>query len=137
MHAKRLEYQDRGHGLYLIGSEDATPAGHLLLKGPHWPERPWSAEYQARYGCSVVEDLWVQPDKRGLGIGRALMEAAHVHTTQHLLSAVGLGVGMDPGYKAARQLYESLGYRDPGHGVFIESGQGWMEHLIFLLKELR
>ena len=133
LHAKRLQYQEQGHGLYLIGWSDELAVGHLLLKWPGWPERPWTMEFQATYGCSLVEDLWVQPRSRGMGIGRALMETAHSHSNQQGIPSVGLGVGMDPGYAAARRLYRSLGYRDPGHGRFIASGPGWIEELTFWL----
>jgi GNAT superfamily N-acetyltransferase len=136
MHTKRIQYQDQGHGLYLIGWEHGKAVGHLHLKWPGWPERPRAKEFQARYGCSMVEDLWVLPDNRGRGLGRALMESAHSHTSQQGIRTVGLSVGIEQGYEAAHHLYRSLGYRDPGHGRFIESSPGWWDVGVFLLKEL-
>jgi hypothetical protein len=53
------------------------------------------------------------------------MESAHSRTSEQGISSVGLGVGIDQGYEAAHHLYRSLGYRDPGHGHFIESNRGW------------
>ena len=136
MHTRRMHYQDQLHGMYLIGWSDEVPVGHLLLKWPGWPERPWSMELQGAYGCSIVEDLWVKPESRGLGTGRALMEIAHSHTIERGISSVGLSVGLTQGYEAAQHLYRSLGYRDQGHGHFVESSPGWWDILIFLLNRL-
>ena len=136
LHAQRIRQQDQGHSLYLLAWKRQRPVGHVILKWPTWPERPLAVEWQARYDCCFIDDLWVDPDSRNEGIGRGLMEAAHSHTSKQAIPSVGLAVGMDPGYEAARRLYRSLGYKDPGHGRFIESGPGWTERLSFLLKEL-
>jgi hypothetical protein len=45
-------------------------------------------------------------------------------------------VGLEEGYQAALHIYSSSGYRDPGHGVFIESSPGGVGPVRFLLKEL-
>lgn len=136
LHIWRLQYQDQGHGIYLVAWRNEEPMGHLLLKWPGWPERPGATENQARHECSLVEDLWVLPNSRGLGIGRALMESAHSHSSQKGISTVGLGVGLDQGYEPAQHLYRSMGYKDSGLGPFIESSPGWWDILIFLVKEL-
>ena len=111
-----------------------------MLKWPAWPERRVS-ELTARYGCSWAEDLAVQPQSRNQGIGRRLMETLETLTRDHGIRRVGLDVGLDQGYTAARRLYESLSYRDMGHGIFMvsdrEGGRVWMEWLVSLLKELR
>lgn len=64
------------------------------------------------------------------------MKAAESHCLIKDTSRVGLHVGLDEGYQAALHIYYSTGYKDPGHGLFIESSLGSVEQVIFLLKEL-
>jgi ribosomal protein S18 acetylase RimI-like enzyme len=78
---------------------------------------------------------------RNQGVGRGLMETLERLTRDSQLQRVGLHVGLDEGSVAARHLYESLGYRDMGHGTYllsatVEGGGVWMEWIVFLLKEL-
>lgn len=139
-HLGRLRYQQQGDGVYLIAWHRGVPVGHVVLKWPWWPER-YVSEMTARYGCSWVEDLAVQRDHRNRGIGRALMLQLEQLTRTHRLKRVGLAVGLDEGYAAARHLYDSLGYRDPGHGPYFESaairGRGvWMDWVEALIKQL-
>jgi GNAT superfamily N-acetyltransferase len=139
-HAHRLLLQEQGHGVYLIAWIEGRPVGHVMLKWPSWPERHVS-EFTARYDCSWVEDLAVQPQSRNQGVGKRVMETLEALTLAEGIRRVGLDVGLDVGYAAARHLYDSLGYRDRGHGQFIssarvEGGGLWMEWLVFLLKEL-
>ena len=136
LHSERIVQQNQGNGLYLLAWIDKLPLGHVLVKWPTWPERPWAVEWQARYGCSFIEDLWVHPDNRNRGIGRALMGAAESHCLDYGSSSVGLHVGLDEGYQAARHIYTATAYRDPGHGIFIESAPGEVEPVVFLLKRL-
>jgi GNAT superfamily N-acetyltransferase len=139
-HAHRLLGQEQEHGVYLIAWCDDRPVGHVMVKWPGWPERHVS-EFTARYDCSWVEDLSVEALSRNQGIGRSLMETLEAMTRARRLGRVGLDVGLDEGYAAARYLYESLDYRDVGHGTYLTSavvqgGGVWMERLVFLLKEL-
>lgn len=136
LHAQRIFQQSMGHNLYLFAWKADTPVGHVMVKWPTWPEGPGAVEWQARYGCCFIEDLWVLPDMRNLGIGRALMVSAESRCLSQNTSRAGLHVGLDDGYKAALHLYYSTGYRDLGHGPFIESSPGAVEPVIFLLKEL-
>jgi GNAT superfamily N-acetyltransferase len=55
-----------------------------------------------------LEELYVVPDRRGQGIGRALMDAAIELARQHGAADMSLGTGEDD--VAARALYESLGF---------------------------
>ena len=57
--------------------------------------------------CYVAE-LYVVPDKRGVGLGRALMEAALRQAREEGADYMDLGTGEDD--RAARALYESLGF---------------------------
>jgi ribosomal protein S18 acetylase RimI-like enzyme len=57
--------------------------------------------------CYLAE-LYVVPDRRGQGLGRALMEAAIELARQHGADHMDLGTSEDD--VAARALYESLGF---------------------------
>jgi ribosomal protein S18 acetylase RimI-like enzyme len=55
-----------------------------------------------------LQELYVVPDRRGNGIGRALMEAAMATARERGANYMDLGTGEDD--IAARGLYESLGF---------------------------
>ena len=55
-----------------------------------------------------LEELYVVPDRRGQGIGRALMDAAIELARQQGAAEMSLGTAEDD--VAARALYESLGF---------------------------
>jgi len=55
-----------------------------------------------------LEELYVVPDRRGQGLGRALLEAAIEHAHREGAAHMDLGTGEDD--IAARALYESLGF---------------------------
>ena len=57
--------------------------------------------------CYLAE-LYVTPDRRGQGLGRALMEA--VLREARSLGADTMDIGVDEPDVAARRLYESLGF---------------------------
>ena len=63
--------------------------------------------WKAALEC-YLEELYVVPDRRGEGIGRALMEAAIDLARQEGAADMSLGTGEDD--VAARALYESLGF---------------------------
>jgi GNAT superfamily N-acetyltransferase len=140
-HRARHQVQEQGDGVYLIAWKGHTPVGHVTLRWPWWPERH-VPEFSARYDCSFVGDLSVLVESRNQGVGRGLMETIERLTRDSQLKRIGLGVGLDEGYTAAHHLYESLGYRDMGHGAYltsatVEGGGVWMEWIVFLVKELR
>jgi ribosomal protein S18 acetylase RimI-like enzyme len=57
-----------------------------------------------------LEELYVVPDRRGRGAGRALMEAAMELARENGAAHMDLGTGEDD--VAARALYESLGFNN-------------------------
>lgn len=57
----------------------------------------------------ILNDLFVQPEERGGGIGRALMERARAHAEE--TKAKGLELTTQVDNIRAQGLYESLGYR--------------------------
>jgi ribosomal protein S18 acetylase RimI-like enzyme len=61
-----------------------------------------------RPGEAWIYDIQVNPEQRGKGYGRALLQAAEQEAAQHGSKAIGLNVfGTNT---VARQLYESSGY---------------------------
>jgi GNAT superfamily N-acetyltransferase len=90
----------------LAGDGIAGPAGLAVLR---FRAAIWSTGLE----CYLAE-LSVAPDRRGQGLGRALMEAV-------LREARGLGadtmdIGVDEPDVAARRLYESLGFTNRAGG---------------------
>jgi GNAT superfamily N-acetyltransferase len=65
------------------------------------------ALWKAALDC-YLEELYVVPDRRGQGIGRALMNAAMDLARERGAADMHLGTGEDD--VAARGLYESLGF---------------------------
>jgi ribosomal protein S18 acetylase RimI-like enzyme len=59
-----------------------------------------------------LEELYVAPNRRGQGLGRALMEAAIELARREGAAHMDLGTGEDD--VAARGLYESLGFDNRG-----------------------
>ena len=82
----------------LLGGSD--PDGLALLRF-----RP--ALWKKALDC-YLEELYVVPDRRGRGLGRALMEAAIELARQEGAGDMHLGTSEDD--VAARALYESLGF---------------------------
>ena len=65
---------------------------------------------------AYLEELYVAPDRRGHGLGRALLEAAMDHARQRGAARIDLNTSVDD--VAARALYESAGFtnREGGPG---------------------
>ncbi len=57
---------------------------------------------------AYLEELYVVPERRGHGIGRALLEAAMEHARERGAAHIDLGTSEDD--VAARALYESAGF---------------------------
>lgn len=57
---------------------------------------------------AYLEELYVVPELRGRGLGRALLEAAMEHARRHGAAHIELGTSEDD--VAARALYESAGF---------------------------
>ncbi len=58
--------------------------------------------------AAYLEELYVRPDRRGEGLGRALLEAAMEAARSHGADMIDLGTSTDD--TAARGLYESAGF---------------------------
>ncbi len=93
----------------LLDADEIT----VLLAGP--PQRPDGlavARFRAALWTPGLEcylaELYVVPERRGRGIGRALMEATIEHARERGATYMELGTSQDD--VAARALYESLGF---------------------------
>lgn len=85
----------------------ADPCGLAVLRF-----RP--AIWTAALECYLAE-LYVAPDRRGEGLGRALLEAAIELARDEGADHMDLGTSEDD--TAARRLYESLGFTNRGRGA--------------------
>lgn len=91
----------------LLGAGDTT-----ILIGGTGPDglavlRYRAALWSEALECTVAE-LYVVPDQRGHGLGRALMESAIDQARGHGADYMDLGTSEDD--VVARKLYESLGF---------------------------
>ena len=106
-YAKRIGFQERGLAVQLVAWAGEEPAGRAMVVFPGHPE--WSPSAY-REGCPEIRDLGVGPAWRRRGIATALVAAAERETRSAGFPRLGLGVGIDDDYAAARSLYERLGY---------------------------
>jgi ribosomal protein S18 acetylase RimI-like enzyme len=88
-----LHRLDRPASQYLVAWDGEAPVGHVCLQ---WIEPP------------ELQDLWVLPDRRSGGIGRALIAAAERETAARGHGRLLLSVGVHN--ERALSLYERLGY---------------------------
>jgi ribosomal protein S18 acetylase RimI-like enzyme len=82
----------------LIGGDGPDGFAQVRLKGQIYSDSP----------TAYVEELYVYPDKRGEGLGRALLEAAVEEARRLGADHIDLGTSEDD--TAARGLYESMGF---------------------------
>jgi GNAT superfamily N-acetyltransferase len=107
--ADRLERQRRDECLYLVAWEGGCPVGQALLHR----QRPPALRVADRVDAlPYLEDVFVIPEFRNLGIGTALLEAAERAAAARGDRAVSLAVStLNSG---ARRLYARLGYVNAG-----------------------
>jgi ribosomal protein S18 acetylase RimI-like enzyme len=89
--------QQEGVSLLLVAWMDAAPVGSGQLD---WRSTP-----------PELKNLNVDADRRGLGVGTAIIRAAEAR----LRSGTSLAVGVGLDNPRARALYERLGYRGTGN----------------------
>lgn len=89
---------DGGDTVVLLGGDGPDGVAVLRLRAAIW---------SAGLECYLAE-LYVVPDRRGQGLGRALMEAAIREARDR--GADTMDIGVDEPDLAARRLYESLGF---------------------------
>jgi len=118
-YARRVGYQARGLAVQLVAWRGDVAVGRGMLVLPGHPE--WSPS-AFREGCPEIRDLAVADDMQRQGIGSALIEALEREAAAAGFTTIGLAVGIDDAYEAARYLYERLGYRF-AHGPFISASR--------------
>jgi GNAT superfamily N-acetyltransferase len=85
---------------YLVAWDGSAPVGHAHVA--------WEGGHA---GAPEIQDMYVLPERRGHGIGAALVDAAEQLAAERGHERMSLSVS-DAG--EARPLYERLGYRDAG-----------------------
>jgi GNAT superfamily N-acetyltransferase len=94
--------------------------------------------------CPDLEDLFVVPGLRSMGVGSRLLDAAECLARDRGFDRIGMSV--DVANVRAREPYERDGYRGAGLGTFVLRGTGvdrdgaeraWAETCVYLVKPLR
>ncbi|HEX2922621.1 MAG TPA: GNAT family N-acetyltransferase [Chloroflexota bacterium] len=139
-HRQRLSLQQHDLGIYLVALSDGLPVGHALVKRDGAADEAIASRLQR---CPDLEDLFVRPDLRSMGIGSSLLARAEEWARHEGYRCIGLGVGIDN--LRAHKLYTGNGYRDSGlgrypHKVHYHDGKGRHrtrnEVCVYLIKQL-
>ena len=93
----RAELPD-GELVVLFGGEGPDGFAQLRYRKQVYSDAP----------AANLEELYVVPERRGQGLGRALLEAAMEEARTHGADHIDLGTSVDD--TAARGLYESAGF---------------------------
>jgi len=118
-YAERLGYQDRGLAVQLVAWAGTTAVGRAMVVLPGHPE--WS-ESAFRENCPELRDVGVAEEWQRRGIGSRLIAACEEVVRAAGFDRIGLGVGLEDGYEAARGLYERSGYIF-AHGPFVAAAR--------------
>jgi ribosomal protein S18 acetylase RimI-like enzyme len=107
-------YRDQlesGDVTVILGGDGPHGFAQLRYRGQIYSDAP----------AAYLEELYVAPERRGEGIGRALLEAAMNEARAHGADMIDLGTAETD--TAARGLYESLGFTNregkPGGPVML------------------
>lgn len=95
-------------GLVLVAEEGGADSGWLAGTVTLLPDGSGSGAHGWPEAVPVLRLLATHPAARGRGIGRALAEACVTHARD--LGASEIGLHTAPFMRAARELYESLGF---------------------------
>lgn len=98
----RLDQHAREQSTYLVAWENGLPIGHAHIA--------WGGTHLR---LPEIQDVFVLPDKRRLGIATQLTHAAENEARARGWARISLSVSQE-GNSAARRLYEKLGYADAG-----------------------
>lgn len=90
----------REESVVLFAVDETTPCGFTQLY-------PLFSSLRCR-PIWILSDLFVAPDRRGAGVGRRLMEAAHAFAREQGAASIELDTAHTN--TTAQALYESLGY---------------------------
>jgi GNAT superfamily N-acetyltransferase len=118
-YGRRLSYQELGLAVQLVAWAGRRAVGRAMLVCPGHPEWSLSAH---RETCPEIRDIEVSAAWRRRGVGRALIQATETAASDAGFDRIGLMVGDDDAYDAARSLYGRLGYAF-AHGPFVSSAR--------------
>jgi ribosomal protein S18 acetylase RimI-like enzyme len=90
-------------------ADDGTPVGTAT-----------GAEYEAEPGVAYVYAMWVAPDARGVGAGRALLDAVAEWARSRGCRRLFLSV--TESNETARRFYEASGFADTGERRSLREG---------------
>ena len=115
-----LQEQTAGTRTCFVAAIDGQFAGYVTVS---W--RPTYAGF-ADLNIPEIQDLNVLTTYRGKGIASRLLDRAEAEAALRS-GAVGIGVGLHPGYNAAQRLYAKRGYIPDARGItyrecFVEEG---------------
>ncbi|MFN2612691.1 MAG: GNAT family N-acetyltransferase [Solirubrobacterales bacterium] len=99
-----LEFIESGAMIYLLGGEGPDGFAQISFHPSVWAQEP----------VGYLEELYVVPDRRGGGVGRAIMDAVLELARER--GAAGMEVVTGEDDTAARALYESLGFANEIEG---------------------
>ena len=116
-HQTRLSLQDVDTAAYLIAWHMDAPVAHGLLL---WNGPLGNPKQHLPTQCPYIEDLWVRPDVRSLGVGSAMVEAMESLAAGRGYGHVGLSVGIDNLH--AMRFYSRLGYVPLAVPIYTLSG---------------
>jgi GNAT superfamily N-acetyltransferase len=91
----------RGEAVVFLALDGTTPLGFTLLYATFSSLIPGP--------ILILNDLFVVPEARSLGVGKALLERARQHALATGAKRIELATHKDN--RGAQRLYESLGYR--------------------------
>jgi len=99
-----LAFIENGAMTYLLGGAGPDGFAQVSFRPSVWADEP----------VGYLEELYVTPNRRGEGIGRAIMGAVVVLARER--SAAGMEVVTGEDDTAARALYESVGFANEIEG---------------------
>lgn len=82
----------------VLGTVDEAPVGYGVVR---------VEELRTGERLAVVEDLYVEPEARGVGVGEALMDALVAWAEQQ--DCIGIDALALPGNRATKNFFESFG----------------------------
>lgn len=116
VHARRLDDQRGGLATYFVAWLGQQSVGHTLVRWNGTGNIVLSARLSERVRHPYIEGLAVHPDWQSRTIGTQILAAVEREAVRRGHQEIGLAVALDN--VRARALYDRLGYRDAGVGVF-------------------